>query len=86
MIGKRETVKTLIRCSFAVSDLGLHCLTMFQKWDTRFIWVKYHKHPKKIAVNTIFILINALGMLQSTSPKIKFLRHDVGKYTKILVS
>ena len=24
----------------AVSDLGLHCLPMSQKWDARLIWVK----------------------------------------------
>ena len=23
----------------AASDLGLHCLPRFQKWDTRHIWV-----------------------------------------------
>ena len=24
----------------AASDLGLHCLPVSQKWDTRLIWVK----------------------------------------------
>ena len=27
-------------CS-AASVLGLHCLSMSQKWDTRLIWVKF---------------------------------------------
>ena len=35
----KQTEKTVNRS--AVSNLGLHCLSMSQKWDARLIWVKY---------------------------------------------
>ena len=34
----------------AASDLGLHCLPMFQKWDTRLIWVNGCKKPIEMFV------------------------------------
>ena len=39
------------------SDLGLHCLPVFQKWDTRLIWVKTQVNKcYKTTVSNIYLL------------------------------
>ena len=46
-------MKTLIRrrVRSAASDLGLHCLSMSPKWDSRLIWVHKIKAANNNGVN-----------------------------------
>ena len=46
------------------SDLGLHCLPMFQKWDFRLIWVKFK--PKITALSNYW----GLRIFQCPIPKV----------------
>ena len=43
-----QTVKILIRCHIVTSDLGLHCLHLFQKKNARLIWVNIKIKQRKV--------------------------------------